>query len=361
MSRVGRFPVRHVSAASAAILVSVMTLTAWGDDGAGREKPVDEAVPPARSWYVAATRGNFGVLRVSGQPAGQAPGVIHDLDPADVFFHHNTVRTLWGAQQDRADVLPWHEDRDVEHHAAFMLAKAGGRVEIVGNEFSECASIFYSKWLGPGPTIVRNNYFHTARAIAFRWRSSQPRFEGNVFARFTLPGGLFNMDQGDVTGAVFRNNTFDLGRWRGPGGRDGRDVGGNHRGFGLSSADAAGMVFENNVFLGPELFRIGSAHVEEDPPAWSNARIDGNCILWDESFIAARGPGMSQTRTWEQYRADFGHDAAGVRVMETDATKVFADPASGDYRLIGEAARLCAGKGADLGPKTVGVRGRARE
>jgi hypothetical protein len=263
---------------------------------------------------VIATPGNFGIITVTGQHT-QGDPIDHSLDPIDIFIHGNRAHTLWGQQPD-GSVVPWHQDVYIEHHACFMLQKSGGLVELVDNEFSECANIFYSKWEGPGPTIARDNYFHSARNIVYRWRSDRPEFHNNVFARFQREGASFDITQGDVVGAVFRGNTFDFGPWSM-----------NPQGSrGAVRWNAGQHVFRDNV--------VFAAQYHGGNPA-SGSDIDGNCVVWDASLVAV--PGYS----WSQYRATFGHDVNGVHVSETEPSAVFADRMAGNFALIGEVAERC--------------------
>ena len=267
---------------------------------------------------VIATPGNFGIINVTGQQTQGGP-VDHSLDPIDIHIHDNIVHTLWGEQPD-GSVLPWDEDVYIEHHACFMLQKSGGLVELVGNEFYECANIFYSKWEGPGPTVARDNYFHDARNIVYRWRSDRPEFEGNVFARFERLESSFNISHDLVVGAEFRNNTFDLGPWsENPDGARG-----------AITWNGNPHVFRDNVVFGRQY------HESQPLPA---SDIDGNCVIWDSTLVAVDG------YSWAEYQAAFGHDLNGAHVSETDPAAVFADRAGGDYSLIGEAAEACAQAG----------------
>jgi hypothetical protein len=272
-----------------------------------------------------ASVGNFGMISISGQTTQGGP--VREVDPRNIFIHHNVVHTLWGMQPGNVGPLPWYEDRDVEHHACLMIHRASGLVEMVGNEFSECASIFYSKFLGPGPTVARDNYFHSARSIAYRWRSSRPEFENNVFARFQRPEASFDITQGaPVEGLVFRRNTFHLGPWEmNPQGSRGA-VGWNDQPH----------VFRDNVVYGP-------AYHARTPSRGSD--IDGNCLVGDGT-VTAGGP-RSRPMMWNEYRSSLGHDRAGTHLPAAGARAVFRNTATGDFSLVGAAATACAGRGAD--------------
>jgi hypothetical protein len=273
----------------------------------------------------AASTGNFGVISVTGQHTQAGAGTWNDeLDPRDIYIHNNTVKTLWGKQQAFSaiqGVLPWYEDGDIEHHACMAMFKSGGYVELVGNNFSECATIFYGKWNGPGPTVMRGNYFHTAQTIAFQWRSKQAIFENNVFARFTRPHAIFNTSQGEVSGIVFRNNVFDLAPWsmNGTGSRGG------------IAPNESSIISTGNIFFGREPVSGGPV---------TNSQVDRNCYVWDSSLRINNYP-------WQQWRT-LGWDLSGANAFETNRLNAFVNPSIGNYSSIGTVSAVCGTIGAGI-------------
>ncbi len=249
---------------------------------------------------------NMGLIYIHGDPEGTE-------DPYNIYVWNNVVYDLsqpGGTWEDDSGVL----------HGCLTVQRASGYVEFVGNVAYHCPSFLFFKYADqPGPALVEGNRFYGGRQGA-PFSIDDMVFRNN-FVAIQGDGPGFN-----VTGVrrTFQNNTFSL-----PGSRSAVQW----------AADIGSHTFRDNVIMGREYMGFGS-NASGD---FSASDIDGNCIIWDNSLVALSA---NPDRDWDQYRAEFGHDANAVRVLETSFNAVFADTANRDYTLIGAAASQCPGAGA---------------
>jgi hypothetical protein len=210
------------------------------------------------------------------------------------------------------DTPNWQTSVDTEHHGCVTIKHGDGPMWIVGNEIYHCTAVFYFKYEWPGPIFVEDNYIHDSRA-GNRIRASGVEFRNNVIV------GVSPMLEDKSFDGVLERNTFV------------------NAPFGWSRDN--GHFSRNNVVFGDKYLRYNSGGSTQYPQSTS----EDNCFIGPANMLAISR--LNQGLTIAQWKAQ-GHDVNSPHLVETDIYKVFADPDNGDYTLIGEAAQVCAGKGA---------------
>ncbi len=269
--------------------------------------------------YTVMSGSNWGLIKVDH--ANNAAD-----DPHDIFIWDNVLHDL-NSIVGANDNGPWDSNSDTEHHACFVVLRGAGLIEFAGNEAYNCPSFFYFKYVWDGPVVMRDNVFHHAQTMG-QWRNGRNEFRNNIVHDvITMRSGV--RTRGDSNTNVYVNNTFvgidDIIEFDGP---------------------LAGHTVRDNVVFGAAFHSHGFSASGD----FAGSDIDGNCVITPPSFAAVQNVGDGQMNDWDSYRATYGHDANGVRLVETNMNAVFANPASGDFTLIGTAASQCGGAGSTRGP-----------
>ncbi len=283
----------------------------------------------------AALRSNPGVIKVdaTGPASGSTFGAYN------IFIEDNLVHDF------TPDGVPW-DQADAEHNGAFNIISCTwprdsehpcqtGLVEIRNNTVYNVPSFSYVK-LSPSNTVVfEGNTIHHVQELG-RWSPRHLVFERNIVYDVRSRTGA--RLRPNVRTSRVRFNTFvdmdQIFRLYGP----------------VEGHEWTDNVFFGLVGTGPN----GPSYVNIDPrnpdpllapfPANQN---DRNCFITpDPNFIAHSNQGGGATLTLAAMQAMLGLEINSSVLIESDKTRVFADPDNGDFTLIGEAASQCSGRGA---------------